>query len=285
MIARSSQAIVIAAAAILVSGCSKQATGQTVAVVNGEEISVSELNAELAASNIPETADKKQVMPRLLQNMIDRRLLAQRASEQGIDKSPEFISRQRRMTEELLITMSTRRQADSMKLPTQREIDAFMAANPGMFQRREILNLDQIQFDPPQGQQALQRLASDKSIDAIAASLTSLGIPFVRTNAKLDTATVPTPILKQIEALPPGEPFVIPISGRMYASVITGREPATAASPEESRRIAVEALRRQNLSSGVQTQLKDLRAKAKIEYQPGYAPAAEPGKAAAPAKS
>jgi EpsD family peptidyl-prolyl cis-trans isomerase len=284
MIARSSQALIVAVA-VLVSGCGKEATGQTVAVVNGEEISVSELNAELAAANVPESADKKEVMPRLLQNMIDRRLLAQRASEQGIDKSPEFITRQRRMTEELLINMSTRRQADSMKLPTQREIDTFMAANPGMFQQREILNLDQVQFDPPRAPDALQRLSKDRSLDAIAATLTALGLPFVRTTAKLDTATVPTPILKQIEALPPGEPFIIPISNRMYASVITGRQPAAGVSPEESRKIAVEALRRQNLGSGVQNQLKELRAKAKIEYQSGYAPPAETGKVARTTKS
>ncbi len=47
-------------------GCNKEATGQSVAVVNGEEVSESELNEELAAANIPETADKKLIMPQLL---------------------------------------------------------------------------------------------------------------------------------------------------------------------------------------------------------------------------
>jgi EpsD family peptidyl-prolyl cis-trans isomerase len=265
----------------MLSACGDKATGQTVAVVNGEEISASELNAELAAANIPQTADKKQIMPQLLQTIIDRRLLAQRAAEQGVDKSPEYVSRQRRMSEELLINMSSRRQADSMKLPTSREIDAFMAANPGMFQKRETLSLDQLQFEAPRDQAALRRLSNDHSLDALAASLTALGIPFARTGAKMDTASVPTPVLKQIEALPPGEPFIVPIAGKMYASVITGREPANI-SPEESRKLAVEAIRRENLGSSLQKQLKDLRAQAKIEYQPGYEPPAGKAKAQTP---
>ena len=41
-------------------------------MVNGEEISLPELNTELAAANIPATADKKAVMPQLLQRMVDR---------------------------------------------------------------------------------------------------------------------------------------------------------------------------------------------------------------------
>jgi EpsD family peptidyl-prolyl cis-trans isomerase len=255
------------------SACGEKATGQTVAVVNGEEISAAELNAELAAANVPESADKKLVMRQLLQNVIDRRLLAQRAAEQGIDRTPEYVTRQRRMTEELLIGMSSRRQADSMKLPNQREIDAFIAANPAMFQERRILSLDQVQFNAPTQAAATQRLAGDKSLDAMMASLTALGIPFVRTTAKLDTGTVPTAVMKQIEALPPGEPFIIPISGKMFASVITGREPVST-SPEDNRKLAVEAMRRQNLSDSMQRQLKEAKTQAKIEYQPGYEPPA-----------
>jgi EpsD family peptidyl-prolyl cis-trans isomerase len=281
MLSRPSLGIVIGLSAML-SGCGEKATGQTVAVVNGEEVSASELNAELAAANVPEGVDKKAVMPQLLQTVIDRRLLAQKASEQGLDKTPEYVSRQRRMNEELLINMASGRQADSMKLPSQREIDDFIAANPGMFQRREILTLDQLQFQAPTDRAALQRLSNDHSLDALASSLTSLGIAFARTSTKMDTGSVPTPVMKQIEALPAGEPFIVPIGGKMYASVITGRAPANV-TPEESRRRAVEAIRRQNLNSGMQKQLKELRAKAKIEYQPGYAPADTKTKAGAAA--
>ena len=52
----------IAAACLPLAACGPKATGQSVAVVNGEEISVAELNAELATANVPASADRKAVM-------------------------------------------------------------------------------------------------------------------------------------------------------------------------------------------------------------------------------
>lgn len=256
---------------LFLGACGSKATGQSVAVVNGEEITIGELNSELASANVPASADKKKVMPQLLQQIIDRRLLAQRASEQGIDKSPDFLNQERRLREGLLLSLASKRQADSIKIPDQRAIDAFIAANPSMFRDRSILLLDQLQFQPPVDDSQVARLRNDHSIEALAASLTALGLPFVRTDAKLDTATVPSAVMKQIEALPAGEPFIVPINGKMYASVIKGRQPANA-TVEENRRIAADAIRRQSLETSYASQLKQLRSGAKIEYQDGYAP-------------
>ena len=99
------------------SACAKKAEGQTVAIVNGEEITAAELNAELANAKIGEGADKAEARSRVLQAMIDRRLLAQQAKADGIDKTPEFLNRQRRATEDLLISMLASRQIDTAKLP------------------------------------------------------------------------------------------------------------------------------------------------------------------------
>lgn len=258
---------------LLLSACGAKPEGQTVAVVNGEEISLGELNAELASANVPATADKKTVMPQLLQRVVDRRLMAQRASEQGIDQTPEFITQQRRQNEDLLIRMASKRLTDTSKLPNQSAVDAFIASNPDMFANRMVLRLDQLQFIAPTGAEQLKTLKEDHSIAELASSLAGMGIAFVRTDTKLDTATVPPAVLKQIFALPPGEPFIVPIAGRMYASVITGRERPTT-TPEENRRIAVEAMRQKSLNETLDRELKQLRTAAKIEYQQGYAPLA-----------
>lgn len=253
------------------SGCSKQATGQSVAVVNDEEISQGELNDELTAANVPESADKKQVMPQLLQRVIDRRLVAQKAAEDGLDRSPEYLSQQRRMNENLLIQLYTRRQADTIKPPTQAEIDAFVASNPNMFGQREALLLNQIAFDRPADISLLQQLRDDHSLDAVAATLGRLGIPFQRGQGRLDSGTVPPQIAQQIRSLPPGEPFVAPAGNRIVVSVVGERQPVTVTS-EQTRQIATEALRRQKLQQLLEGQLKELRTSAKIEYQPGYEP-------------
>jgi peptidyl-prolyl cis-trans isomerase C len=282
----------VAAASVVLllatSGCGKQATGQTVAVVNGEEISSAELNAELAAANIPETADKKQVMPLLLQRLVDRRIMAQQAVEQGVDRTPEYLTRQRRMNEELLIGLLMKRQSDAIKAPDQKAIDAFMAANPQMFGQREMLTLNQLAFRAPADRSVLQPLEDDHSLDAVAATLKDLGIAGERRTTQLDTASAPADLMRQINGLPAGEPFIIQNGPVMVANVVTARQPA-GLSADQQRRAAVEAMRRQQLGETMQKQLKQLKDSAKIEYQPGYAPpkagAPAPGAATGKAKT
>ena len=111
--------MVLAAATLAVSGCDKKAEGQVVAIVNGEEISAAELNAELRNVNLPAGADAKRARTAILQSIIDRRVISQQAREDGLDKSPDFLNQQRRMTEELLIRMFAERQTSTNQLPNE----------------------------------------------------------------------------------------------------------------------------------------------------------------------
>lgn len=258
---------------LMTAACDRKATGQSVAVVNGEEVSIGELNGELQQANLPADADQKAARQQLLQNLIDRRLLAQDARKNGVDKSPEFISRQRRMTEELLIAMNAQRQAGSQKLPDQKAVDAFIAANPAAFGERQILALQQIVIDPPADPKTLAPLKDAHSLEAVAATLTRLNVPFTRSSGRLDTASVPSEALQRIFALPATEPFVLPANGKLYANVIVGREPVTM-SQDDMRKAAMQALRGQSQQKNILDEVKQLRSAAKIEYQPGYGPPA-----------
>ncbi|VXC85219.1 SurA N-terminal domain-containing protein [Sphingomonas sp. 8AM] len=275
--------LAVTALSLVTAACDRKPTGQSVAVVNGEEISAGELNGELQMANVPPSADQKLARQQLLQGLIDRRLLAQAARKNGVDKSPEFLSRQRRLTDELLIAMNAERQAGSQKLPDQAAVDAFIAQNPYQFGQRQILALQQIAIDAPSDPKALAPLADAHSLDAVAAVLTRLKIPFTRTSGRLDTASVPPEALQRIFALPATEPFVLPANGKLYANIIAGREPVQM-SQDDMRKAAMAALRQQGTRNGLASDVKQLRSTAKIEYQPGYAPVANASPAAAAAK-
>ena len=257
-----------------VPACTKKAEGQTVAIVNGEEITAAELNAELANAKVTEGADKTEARSRVLQAMIDRRLLAQQAKADGIDRSPEFLNRQRRMTEDLLISMLASRQIDTAQLPSNSEIQQFQASRPWIFAQREQWNLDQLRFQMPTDAATRTKLDQAKTLEEVAKALTDSGIAFTRQKNKLDTALIPQNLYGQLaSAAQASEPFIIPVGNQAVASVIVSREPA-AITGAQARPIAVAAMRREQASKLMQNRLKAVRDAAKIEYKEGYAPPA-----------
>ena len=275
--------IAIALASLSLAGCGKEATGQVAAVVNGEEITLQEINAELGNTPIPEGVDKKVVQQAALQKIVERRLLAQAAREDGLDKTPDYLLRERQLRDALLVQLMGQRAERALKVPDQQEIDKFIGDNPLMFAERKILTVDRIQFALPEKVDQLKALENDHSMDAVAARLQQMGIQFRRDTPQVDAASLGQQRMAQIRALPAGEPFVVPENGVVTVGVIVGERPEPV-SASDARPLAVQALRKQKLTETVQQRLKQGRAAAKIDYQEGFAPAADKAKAAAAKK-
>jgi len=225
--------IVTALVALAVTSCQKKASGQTVAVVNGEEITASELNAELA-SQPGVAADTKQARVAALQNLISRKLLVQQAKSDGVDKSPEYLTQERRGTDNLLIKMLISRRVNTTEVPTPSQITQFEARHPEAFAGREVWNLSQIVYPLSKDAAVNAKLSKAKSLDDIAQILSAAGIQFQRAGKKLDTGMFPDAIYRQIAKLPPGEPFIANGPDKAVASVIQDRTP-NAPSPDQAR--------------------------------------------------
>ena len=263
--------VILLSTALIVAGCDRKAEGQSVAIVNGEEITSSELNGEIALANLPATLDKKAATSRILQAMVDRRLLAQQARTDGLDKSPEFISRQRRATEDLLLNMLASRKLNTTKLPAAREIESFEASRPEVFAQREVWNIDQIQYATPTDPELNKKIIAINTLPELAAILDANDVRYAKTKARISSAVVPHAMYAKINALKPGEVFIVPAGQRTVANVIVTREAAPLAD-DAKRPIAVQALRQEQGVKAMEAQLKDLRAKAKIEYKAGFKP-------------
>lgn len=263
--------ILACVAGLVLTGCERKAEGQTVAVVNGEEITSTELNAELGRANIPAGADKTKARAQVLQAMVDRRLLAQQAKSDGLDKTPDFLNQQRRGTEELLIGMLASRQINTAQLPAPAAIAAFQASRPELFGKRETWDLDQLFYQTPTDAAALKQIAETKSIDGLVAVLTKNGIPFNRGKNKINTGIVPHDLYVRLNALPAGEPFIVPAGNKSAASAIVGRT-ANVVDADQAKGLAVQAMRQADGQKFMESRLKSLRSSGKVEYQPGFAP-------------
>jgi EpsD family peptidyl-prolyl cis-trans isomerase len=256
--------------ALVVSSCEKKPGGQTVAVVNNEEITAADLNAELASANLPADSSKD-ARAQVLERLIDRRLLAQQAKSDGLDKSPEFLNQQRRATEDLLINLLISRQTNTQQVPSAADIAKFEAAHPGVFAKREIWTLDQLNYPLPKDPAVTAKIGASKSLEEVAQILTASGIQYARSSKKFDSAMLPPALYTQLSNLPAGEPFIAPGPDRAVASVITDRQPAPL-NADQQRQVALSQMKREQVNQVLSQRIKDLKAKAKIEYQPGFEP-------------
>jgi EpsD family peptidyl-prolyl cis-trans isomerase len=281
---RSVSLVALTSLALLLSACQKKAEGQVVAIVNGEEITLTELNAEIAELNLPASADKNLVRSRVLQRMVDRRLLVQAAKEAGLDRDPTYLTQERRMQEQLLVSMYGKKAMDTIKVPDAIALDRYISTHAGAFAGRTRFKLDQLLIDIPSDPKRLRELESAHTLAEVATRLTAMGIAFQRGTGTLDSATIAPQVLERIKALPPGEPFIVPNAGKLVINAITAAEPISV-STEQSRQLAAQAMRNEELNKIGEQRLSEAKTKAKIEYQTGFEPKpdqAAPG-AAAPA--
>lgn len=271
--------VAVTALSLSLAACQKKAEGQVVAIVNGEEITLNELNAEIAELNLPATADKNMVRSRVLQRMVDRRLLVQAAKEAGLDRDPQYLTQERRMQEQLLVSMYGKKAMDTIKVPEPAMLDRYISTHPNAFADRKRLKLDQLIIDTPSDTKRLRELESAHSLAEVATRLTAMGIPFTRSAGALDSATVAPQVMQRIQSLPPGEPFIVPNGAKLVINAISGTE-TVAVDAEQARQLAAQAMRNEELNKIGEQRLKEAKAKAKIEYQPGFevkGDAAKPG--------
>jgi hypothetical protein len=87
----------------------------------------------------------------------------------------------------------------------------------------------------------------------------------------IDTGRLDPQMVKIIDKLPPGEPFVLPSNGQYVASVIVGRD-STPTPGNVARLAAAEVVRRKALVAESKAQVARARTGAEIQYQPGYEP-------------
>lgn len=261
--------------ALLLSGCDKEATGQVAAVVNGEEITLQEINATLAEANIPEGADKKVLQQQALQQIIERRLVAQEARKDNIDKDPNYLIKQRQLGEALLIQMYAQKTGATLKVPDQAAIQKYVTSHPFAFSDRTIYSVDQIVFLLPSDATKLKSLEKANSLDEIAKILDSMGTQYQRGGTQMDSAQVPPAMMSQISSLPAGEPFIIPTGVNVTANVITGSKKVPVNDSETNAQV-VNDIRKDEMTKIMQERLKSAKAQADIKYQNGFAPPAQP---------
>ena len=264
---------VLSLASVALAGlasCDRQPEGQVLAAVNGDEITTEEVNGELPA-NVDKGDAGQASRNAALQRVVDRLVLADAAREQGIDSSPEYILREKKLRETLLVQMLNEKIAREIKDPSAQDIDKMIADNPQAFADRTVFALDQLVFQAPKRPGILEALKPTKTMEEVVAVLNRSGIKFQRGSTTIDSATLTPAMFAQFRKIGSSEPMIIPVGQSVTVAQIVASRPVPITG-DPARPLAGTGYKREAAQKRMQELLETARREAKITYQSGYGP-------------
>ncbi len=279
--------LLLAAAALALAACGdktpKAPTGQVVAILDGQEITVLEVNAELQGTPIPPNMTRRDAEKVALNNIITRRMLSKAAEERELNKKPEFLMQERRTAEQLRVQALARDIASKVKAPTRDEADKFIAENPWMFRDRKFFILDQIQFLRPDNIQSLG-FEGAKTMVEIEGILNANKIEFRRQPASLDALGANPNFIREVSKVLEKNPqelfmFASRPQGAPAPVVLVNQVKESRVQPfmgDEARTYATNYLRNERTQAALRAEVEKQQkaAKERTTFQAGWEPPA-----------
>jgi peptidyl-prolyl cis-trans isomerase C len=255
------------------SDAAKAPTGQVVATVDGQEVTVTNLESELAGHAFTDPIARKAAEQAALRAIISRTILADAARGQGLDKTPEFAIERQRVIDSLLVQSLAAKIAVAVPPPAREEAESFMAAHPDGFAQRKIYTVDQIRTAQAADPALLAALKPLTTLEDVEALLTQRHIEFHRVTTDLDALALDPTTSDSIAKLPPNDVFVIPTNG----SVLISQIKQTRVQPfmgEPATRFALNQIQRQRSREATLRELEAIVAKGakSVRYNQQFAP-------------
>lgn len=271
---------------VLIGGCGqgedKPVTTQVAAKVNATEITVSQINNVLARTQNVTPEAEQRVKREILDNLIDQQLARQQAVESKLDRTPNVLQKLEAAKSEVLARAYLEQIATDQPKVTPDEVKNYYNAHPDLFARRRIYNIEEISM-PVQADlaDALRDQAKQlRSMQDIAAWLRSRKIQFTANNGVRAAEQIPLEFLANMQTMKDGEIRVFELRGglqviRVLASQMVPVDETTAAP-----RIR-QFLFSQSSNAAIAREMKQVKAKANIEYIGEFRVSAEDAEARA----
>ncbi|MHB1216277.1 MAG: EpsD family peptidyl-prolyl cis-trans isomerase [Thiobacillus sp.] len=272
--------IALSAFALLSTGCEKPipaVKSETVATVAGDKISETELNlaiSRLGALNGMQAAEAKS---RLLQALIDQRLVAHAAKNAGLDKIAAVNIAMAQASRQVLAEAYVERNFKNVAKPSETEIAEYYSQHPELFSQRRVFKIQELELklDPSRMTELEARLQSSHSMGDFVNWIKEHGIEVKTAMAVKPAEQIPAPLLARLNQMKDGQVTILP--GRPgYVLVQQLQESQLQpASLEQASTPIEQALLAEKRKELMEADLEKLRKAAKIEYTTGYVPAAE----------
>lgn len=278
-------ALVLALSLTLV-GCGgkkeDKAATQVAAKVNGDEITVHQLNHELAKLGNLSPEQAKKVANQVLKSMVDQQLLLQKAVEDKVDRDPQVVQTLEAARRQILAQAYVQKLTASQAKPNDSEIADYYVKHPELFAERRIYRLQEInvQVTPANVNAVKAQLSQSKNLNDFIQWLKAQNIPARAGQSTKTAEQLPLEILPRLHQMKDGQALTLATGNSLNIVVIAGSQ-TQAINQEQAKPVIERYIANTKKREAAEAELKKLKEKAKVEYMGEYA---EAGKEAAPAK-
>lgn len=277
--------VLLMVAGLGLTACSKEkGGGQSLARVNGDDITVLQVNDELARANIP--ADQQQAASKnILESLIDRQVIVDEAMREKIDRSPGVLQAIERAKAQIIEQAYLQGVTAKIDKPTSAEMSDYFHKHPEIFGNGKVYDMVSLLIAAKDMNDQLKaELGSAKTLDEVAAWMRSHNVRFARGVASRNTMSLPPEMAAKLMGMHVGQMFVVNEGGNSMVVAIANIKDNPIAFEDAAPAIE-QYFKNKNTKDAIDTEVKHLRSLAKIEYLNASAPAAAQPAPAAAAKS
>lgn len=257
---------------------------QVAAKVGADEVTVHQINHELAKlGNVP-AAQARQAANRVLNALVDQQLFMQKAMEQKLDRNPNVVQAIESARRQILAQSYLEKLTAAVPKPGDTEIKAFYDQHPELFAQRRIYQLQelQVQAGADKTEAVKAKLAAVRNLGEFVDWLKAENIPAKGGQSVKAAEALPLELLSRLRNLKDGQVLSVSTPGGYNILHLVGSrvEPLAEA---QARPLVEQYLMNSKRREIAQQELKKLRDATELKYFGDYTDAAKVPTAAATA--
>jgi EpsD family peptidyl-prolyl cis-trans isomerase len=250
--------VLVLAAVTGLSACGNKdkKSGQSLAVVNGEEITVHQLSEELQRAGV-QPAQQEAASKQLLESLVDRQLLVGEAARDKTDRDPKVMQAIERAKSQIIAQAYIQKRLAGVTKPTKAEAEEYYKKNPQFFAQRKQFDMRELII--------ASKDFNDTLKVAMDAAITLDEVKYARSQLSRSTSDLPPEMTSKLLSMPKTQLFLIREGERTLLLSLAEVKDSPVTLETATPQIEQFLYNKKN-KEAADSELARLRAAAKIEY-------------------
>ena len=254
----------------LLISCSKKSgdekSSQSIVRINGDEITMYQLNNELRRIN-PKADQLDDTSMQVTSALIDRQILIQEAKKNDIDRKPRVVQAIEGAKMQIISQSYLEDKIALKAKPNAAEVSDYRSQHADIFNQRKIFTIDEVSFKVENNyvHEIPLLINSAKSIEDVVYWLNSHQSKYTQNHSEHASETIPPLLLAKLEKMKIGDLFFTTTKDITSVLRLISIENASI-SEIDSKPIIEQILFNQKRAEIIDSEMKRLHSLAKIEY-------------------